>query len=252
MTANPRGYCLLINNVDFEKDHHKQRLHSSDDANKLQETFQWLGFIVKREDNLTAEQMVAFLRKYAKSKDELKSHDAIVVIILTHGYDSDHLFGVDGNMIKTPDILTFFNNKNCEPLRSKPKIFLIEGCRGVFYQKNQTDGRRSSIQIGDIRKLPQRVTGLRIPKEPTFQDMLISYSTAPECDSNYEFDGAWYCTELCDRLKADASSKHIQEILDDVYVSVYKKETPEGYHQYPCYENRGFVKKLYFNPEYYI
>lgn len=50
----------------------------------------------------------------------------------------------DGEKVSLEDIFEMFNNKNCPALQEKPKIFIIQACRGgkgrllynsLFFQK---------------------------------------------------------------------------------------------------------------------
>lgn len=59
----------------------------------------------------------------------LKDHDALAVIILSHGSD-EGIYGTDHVIVSVDTILEFFNNQNCFRLRNKPKMFFLSACRG--------------------------------------------------------------------------------------------------------------------------
>lgn len=54
MDTEPRGFALIINNVNF-KNHNAERIGSDEDANKLHNMFNYLGFKVTQERNKTAQ-----------------------------------------------------------------------------------------------------------------------------------------------------------------------------------------------------
>ncbi len=56
--------------------------------------------------------------------------DSCVLAILTHGKKGDHLYGVDGNTVDMATIVKMFDGKNCPKMIGKPKLFIIQACRG--------------------------------------------------------------------------------------------------------------------------
>ncbi|RWR98467.1 hypothetical protein B4U79_18908, partial [Dinothrombium tinctorium] len=91
------------------------------------------------------------------------------------------------------------------------------------------------------------------PRIASFEDMLISYATIVEHASVHHNtdNGSWYGHSLSFHLLQSAHEKDLLEILKDVEKSVRLEETFEGHKQTTCYENRGFSKKLFFNPNFY-
>lgn len=132
MTSQPRGPCLIINNVDFEADIFPQRKGSDEDARRFDDIFQQLGFQVIMYRNQTAEQMRKLFKDLAKQCRT--EHDALFVFILSHG--SEHgIFGSDGiEVCLESEIISNFDNRNCEAMVGKPKVFVLQACRGSKYQ----------------------------------------------------------------------------------------------------------------------
>lgn len=128
MTANPRGFCVIIDNHLFTVPFLQFRAGSRADSYRLKEVFSQLGFHVLYYANKTAREMEQLLQKIANDP-QLVSHDALSVIILTHGV-SDGLYGTDGITVLVEDILKIFNNANCQALIEKPKMFFLSACRG--------------------------------------------------------------------------------------------------------------------------
>lgn len=128
MTARPRGPCLIINNIDFEGDMFPTRKGSDEDAKRFDVIFQQLGFKVIMTRNQTADQMKKLFKDVAaECKQE---HDALFVFILSHG--SEHgIYGVDGiEVYLESEIISCFDNRNCKAMLGKPKVFVIQACRG--------------------------------------------------------------------------------------------------------------------------
>lgn len=127
MTSRPRGPCLIINNIDFDSDIFPQRKGSDIDAMRFDDVFKQLGFTTFLHRNQTADQMKSLCKEIASHCE--KKHNALFVILLSHGSETG-IYGTDGIEVDLHDIITFFDNKHCKAMVGKPKVFVIQACRG--------------------------------------------------------------------------------------------------------------------------
>lgn len=104
------------------------RVGSLADANRLKIVFEQLGFVVRRYDNIKRDRMRNLFTDLAKD-EALVDHQALVVIILTHGVNGA-ILGSDKKELKVESIYEKFNNENCKALIGKPKLFFVSACRG--------------------------------------------------------------------------------------------------------------------------
>lgn len=74
------------------------------------------------------QEIISLLTKVSKS-NELWQDDCLVVILMSHG-KLHTLFDKNGDAVETEDLLALFHNANCPALQAKPKLFLIQACRG--------------------------------------------------------------------------------------------------------------------------
>jgi len=138
MTAFKKGFCIIFDESEFD-DPNLNRNGSTTDAIRLHSVFSQMGFHVIHVRNKTNKQINDVLDNVVRNP-ELETHNALVVIILSHGGEDGIIFcrdfESDGNgnpakgIIKDEDIINKFNNKNCPALVGKPKIFLFSCCRG--------------------------------------------------------------------------------------------------------------------------
>ena len=62
-------------------------------------------------------------------KSEHKTCHSAIVVVLTHGMFGQ-LCGSDGRLIPIEELISFLNASCCPALKNKPKLFIIQACRG--------------------------------------------------------------------------------------------------------------------------
>lgn len=124
MKSYPRGICTIVNNKLFGN--MDKREGTDADAAALQ-LFTYFGFYTSRYNNLTGSQMRRLFKDIA-GKDHTE-FDCCLVAILTHG-TKGKLYGSDGKLVPVEEITDLFSGNNCPSLVGKPKIFLLQACRG--------------------------------------------------------------------------------------------------------------------------
>ena len=99
------------------------------DEEKLLELFTALRFDVKIHQNLTGEEIFYTVKSYGARQHS----GAFFLIILSHGksvHNRPAVIGTDDTAVVVDDLQCFFHSSNCSSLHGKPKIFLIDACRG--------------------------------------------------------------------------------------------------------------------------
>ena len=171
MSKHPRGLCLIINNKNFH-DARANRKGSEIDERNLEELFEELSFTVRVKNDLTWIQMRQVAIEFAK-KDH-SEFDAFVFIIMSHGGNKDVIEGVDGRNIRIEDLMCEFTSAKCPTLRNKPKLFIIQTCRG---------GHTSTVPavMGDAVSDTAFSHDSTLSKSvsPPEVDFLLAFSTAP-------------------------------------------------------------------------
>lgn len=246
MKSYPRGICTIINNKVFRN--MNEREGTDADATALQQLFTHFGFYTSRYNNLTGNQMRRLFKDIA-SKDHSK-FDCLLVAVLTHG-TKGKLYGTDGKLVPVEEITELFSGDKCPSLTGKPKIFLLQACRGERKDKgvkyDMTDGSDpQSVNEADMDddETDSAYTG-SLPAEA---DFLLAYSTIPGYVSwRDQKDGSWFVSTLVNVFMEMAATEHLLDMLTEVNRRVAEDLISGKHKQVPEPVTR-LRKRLYFRP----
>lgn len=173
MTSNPHGKCVIINNVNFH-DKAFNRVGAEHDEKMLEDLFKKeLGFDVDIRKDLPRDEMWKVAKDVA-SQDHSK-FDAFVFVIMSHGGNNDALGGVDGRPLNIEDVMMEFKAIHCPSLQNKPKVFLIQCCRGTTTEFISPANRHSDICVPTF----QHDSTLAKGASPQEADFLLAYASSP-------------------------------------------------------------------------
>ncbi|XP_075565363.1 caspase-6 isoform X3 [Pelecanus crispus] len=210
-----------------------------------------LGFEVRHFDDLKAEDVLQKI--YEASKDDHSNADCFVCVFLSHG-ENDHVYAYDAQ-IKIETITDMFRGDNCQSLVGKPKIFIIQACRGDKHDDpvialDSTDSSNESV-VSETE-----VDAAGVYTLPAGADFIMCYSVAQGYFSHREtVNGSWYIQDLCEVLRKHGSSLEFTELLTIVNRKVSHRKVDMcrdinaiGKKQIPCFASM-LTKKLYFHPK---
>ncbi|XP_068700285.1 uncharacterized protein [Montipora foliosa] len=171
MTSNPRGYCLILNNMDYGIEE-KNRQSAVWDEQGLHDLFEKeLHFEVYAFRDLKYFEMQQRCEQFAKLSHD--NYDAFVCIIMAHGGSGDSIEGVDGRTIGLKQLMSEFTSVRCPSLAGKPKVFIVQACRGRMRDQfhdgeEQADSGSSSAD-----------STLALSSYPLECDFLLAFATVP-------------------------------------------------------------------------
>uniref|UniRef100_A0AAY5L0M0 Uncharacterized protein n=1 Tax=Esox lucius TaxID=8010 RepID=A0AAY5L0M0_ESOLU len=254
MSSIPRGLCLIINNKNFVDDRLKVRHGTDKDASDLAKVFTRLKFTVLMCKDQTAVEMKHVLEVFSELKQlsnlqahavkewvggefaelkELPQHgDAFVCCILSHG-EKEGVFGKDGMVIRTIDIQSPFNGRNCRMLLEKPKLFFIQACLGSDVQDGVPLNKKPKVQEMDTF---MDTDGVPVHTHPIYSDFLVFMSNVEGyLTIRDKTNGTWFIQSLCSQL--EKSCRRGQDIYD-ILIAV-KDEVSKKAHEYPVKDTDG-------------
>ena len=190
INGTPRGYCIIINNLKFEAKNVPDRHGASKDEDSLKKLFTDLKFKVVIERDLDKHEIERVAERFAK-KDH-REFGAFVFILMSHGGNRDCILGVQGRRTSVENLMVEFQARNCPSLKGKPKVFIIQTCRGFLDYANETfqspvgsiqsQGVLSTSPSSDAQSTGRPFTAdstLSRSVFPTEADFLLAFATVP-------------------------------------------------------------------------
>uniref|UniRef100_A0A8C3WJH4 Caspase-14-like n=1 Tax=Catagonus wagneri TaxID=51154 RepID=A0A8C3WJH4_9CETA len=159
-----------------------------------------------------------FLEKMRSFRDELnKIKDGIgccLVTLMSHG-EEGFIKMNNGENVSLEDIFEMFNNKNCPALQEKPKIFIIQACRGEKRDFGvETDDEPMDSDDGSEKR-----------RLPTFSDYFIIYPTqAAHVALRHPDTGSVMITAMYDVFQEYGNKWHIADFFTKVNNRVVHRE----------------------------
>ncbi|XP_076097346.1 caspase-3-like [Mytilus galloprovincialis] len=233
------GIAVVINNITFNPKLKLGDREGSDvDASSLFQRFMELGFDTDMLNDVTKDDMDTKFNEIREDKESLKNADCLIVVLLTHG-NEDSVYMTDMS-IKIKYVMDFFNATNCPELILKPKVFILQACRGldlgggvevkVIRDPNQADAAPIFTEydhnFGDT---------IRIPNEA---DFLAVYSSSSGYGSfRNSQTGSPFVRHLSDEFLKMKQGEDFYKVLTRV-----NKKVGMGYK--PKHQSSGIVTQM--------
>ncbi|XP_033061238.1 LOW QUALITY PROTEIN: caspase-5 [Trachypithecus francoisi] len=238
--------ALIICNTKF--DHLPPRIGAHFDILGMKELLQGLGYNVVDKKNLTARDMESALRAFA-ARPEHKSSDSTFLVLMSHGI----LEGICGTAHdeKYPDVLLYdtifqiFNNRNCLSLKDKPKVIIVQACRGKRRGEHWVrDSLASSAVISS--QSPENLEEDSVCRVHVEKDFIAFCSSTPHNVSwRDRTRGSIFITELITCFQKYSWCYHLMKIFQKVQKSF---EIPKAKAQMPTIERVSLTRDFYLFP----
>lgn len=249
--STPRGLALIINNRNFKA--MTERVGTEIDERNLMNLFGQLGYQLSISKDLTAKGMLQTIQSFAK-RQEHSVFDSCVVCVLTHG-ENNELYGIDDIAVSVNEFISHLNALNCPALAHKPKVFILQACRGQRYDPGiVVDTDQTDALVGSCFGFASSKTsscGANISKKvPIEADFLIAYATVPGYVSwRNNIRGSWFIQSICEIFAKFAKHSDILEMLTLVNKRVAEvyESSRDSYKQVPECATR-LRRKFFFFP----
>lgn len=234
-----RGKCVVINNTYFDSPTLPERKGTQVDRDRLTSCFKKLDFDVLNWDEKEALEIKINIDKL--SREDFTDHDCLIICVLTHG-DSNCLYAKDDKYY-AEYIFDSFKSDVCKTLAGKPKIFIIQACRG----DRLDHGSIINFDVEDSNSSDVRI--------PQWADYIMAYSTIPGFYSwRNTTNGSWFIQAFISALLEHYKELDLLSILTITNQKVaydFESNTPSlpDFHQrkqIPMIASM-LTRKVYFN-----
>ncbi|XP_064535285.1 caspase-like [Drosophila montana] len=202
MCHKHRGLALIFSHKLFNERGLASRPETSVDTKNLERVLEHLDFNVTIYKDLNYKEI---MKKIASAVAlNHRENDCILVALLTHG-NNDVVYAKD-KYYKLEEIWEAFSADKCPSLAGKPKIFIIQACRGK--RKDPGYIRQS---VGHTETDGDSSSNYKIP---SYADFLIAFCTVPQyCSWSDSVKGSWFIHSLCDELEANGRRLDMLNLL---------------------------------------
>uniref|UniRef100_A0A674BDU8 Caspase family p20 domain-containing protein n=1 Tax=Salmo trutta TaxID=8032 RepID=A0A674BDU8_SALTR len=163
MSGRRRALLLMVRDEEKMKSH---RCGIEVDRQTMEKLFEGLVSSITE-----MKQAVINFRNSINSSSENIS--CVFVVTSSHGH-RDVIIGADKKMLSVKDIIEPFGDELCPKMKGKPKVFIIDACRGSNHDPgvhfdSAADEKRSKEALAT-----QEYRSTRVP--PCINDMLVAYA----------------------------------------------------------------------------
>lgn len=225
----------------------KDRPGSHWDADALEKLFSiHLGFQTKRFDDLSSKSIRTRMKNLQKTDHSKLS--CMVVSILSHG-ENGNVYGTDGVLVPVEDITGYFSGSKCPSLVGKPKVFILQACRGKKFDYGtrlvETDGPDDA----EVMEEDETDGGGYAAALPDEADFILAYATTPGYVSwrNSAF-GTWFIKALTDVMYEQAHEEDFLSMLTEVNRKVAEEFESRGKNKQMPAPVTMLRYKLFFTP----
>ncbi|XP_045060037.2 caspase-13 isoform X3 [Desmodus rotundus] len=238
--------ALIICNREF--DHLPRREGAELDITGMRGLLEGLGYSVEVEENLTAKEMEAVLEAFA-ARPEHKSSDSTFLVLMSHGI----LAGICGttHRAENPDVLPYdtifrmFNNCHCLSLKDKPKVIIVQACRGA--NRGVLWVSDSPAVLADSSAQPcEDLEEDAVHRAHVEKDFIAFCSSTPHNVSWRDIKkGSFFISQLITCFQKYSWCCHLEEVFRKVQRSF---ENPDVKAQMPTIERLSMTRYFYLFP----
>uniref|UniRef100_A0A914CAN0 Uncharacterized protein n=1 Tax=Acrobeloides nanus TaxID=290746 RepID=A0A914CAN0_9BILA len=256
--TNPRGLALIIDNLSKPKrpEFNEDITGSKKDLKAMKRLLNQLGYETITEFNLDKIKMQYAIDHFGQNNKHQK-YDSCVIAIMTHGGTHDKLHGANylddpNDFVIMDDLLQRMNSAHAEKLKGKPKIFIIQACRGKMKDRGMkkydllNQFTVSDTGLGNKKEQSNKHSKFIGYNDPSNADIFVVYATSPGTLAfGHKGECSWFLRSICEVFSQHSANDDILTLVTKVnnLMSCYE----EGYKQI-SHGSYTLRRKFFFNP----
>ncbi|XP_075952895.1 caspase a-like [Anarhichas minor] len=245
--------ALLITNIKFTDETLNRNGAEKDEAN-MEKLLTALGYEVVKHTNLTGKAIDDALNEFSKHP-KLKETDSVLVVIMSHG-KPEAVLGVDWKKeisdnerdeFPINNIYNHLGPQKCPALLNKPKIIMIQACRGEEEGSVLVrDGANAAFVSDNADEENMEDDGLRsVHKE---KDLISFLSCTPDTVSyRHPVHGSLFIQYIAEVFNTLAHKYDIEELFRKVMLR-FEEFPHQNIRQMPTKDRCTLTKRFYFFP----
>ncbi|KAF1394109.1 hypothetical protein PFLUV_G00023090 [Perca fluviatilis] len=250
--------ALLITNIKFTDERHNRNGAEKDEEN-MEKLLRALGYKVVKYTNLTGKAIDDAVMKFSKLP-ELKETDSVVVVIMSHG-KLGAVLGCNWTKddVEKPDefpidnIYKHLGSEKCPALLNKPKIIIIQACRGA--EKGSVLVSDDAVVCDDVSQPgpppcadEENIEDDNLKCVHKEKDFISLLSSTPDTVSyRQRNNGSFLIQYIVDVFNTLAHKEHIDELFREV-MQRFEEFSVQSLRQMPTKDRTTLTKHFYFFP----
>ncbi|XP_059930348.1 caspase a-like isoform X4 [Gadus macrocephalus] len=258
--ADRTRMALLITNVHFDKE--KDRDGAEKDEQDMSKLLISLGYNVEQHRDLSGVEMDEAVKRFSKDP-RLAATDSVFVVIMSHGVKGailgvHHCDGVP-DQFPIDNIYKHLDSARCPKLLNKPKVIIIQACRGVddgsaIVCDGPGSGPEQAPVVQVDAALPPHLADEvdadieedaihRVHKEKDMVSLLSC--TADTVSYRHSRQGSFLIQHLVEIFKRHAHEDHIDELFRKV-LKRFEDEPPSADTRQMAVKDRCTLTKMFY------
>ncbi|CAG9792807.1 unnamed protein product [Diatraea saccharalis] len=199
---------------------YRQRYGTEQDVTELERTFSNFGFDVIKRHDFTKKEIEKELKEFCSQ--DFTDYGCVGVVVLTHGTYNGLIRAKDDQYSELL-ILDYLKGDKQSTLITKPKLVIIQACRGG--EDIKAVNVSATTQAKTRKDFDEEIEPYTLPAEA---DMLILHSSYIGKPSHrHELDGSWFIQSLCKKI----NELWATEDLESIMTAVKRDVAIEHYHE---------------------
>ncbi|XP_042171047.1 caspase-14-like isoform X2 [Oncorhynchus tshawytscha] len=171
MSGQRRALLLIVRDKEKMK---SNRCGFEVDRQTMEKFFEGFGFQYHSVLDETAQEMKEKVINFRNSINRSSGNiSCVFVVTSSHGH-RDVIIGADKKTLAVKDIIEPFGDELCPKMKGKPKVFIIDACRGSNHDTGVHFDSAADEKLSKEAMATKEYRSTRVP--PCINDMLVAYA----------------------------------------------------------------------------